>query len=149
LTTPLSHNTSSRRAYIRTEGQVSEDYAAGVKQAHVNYRSKYGCSTAEVATSFFLFSVYLQTSRGPGFQGMLATSEVRLVKSLSIFCLITAATSAFVAKHGRQALLDWVAKETARADTAWEAQQAEIERQRQEKRAAAAAARQSSSTTII
>jgi hypothetical protein len=79
---------------------------------------------------------------------MLATSEVRLVKSLSIFCLITAAASVFVAKHGRQALLDRVAKETARADTAWEAQQAEIERQCQEKRAAAAAARQSSSATI-
>jgi hypothetical protein len=103
-----------------------------------------------LATSFFFFSIYVQTSRAPGFQGTPATSEVRFVnRPLSIFCLTTAATSAFVAKHGREALLDRIAKERARADAAWEAQQAEIERQHREKQAAAAAARHSSSATVI
>ncbi|KAJ7302569.1 hypothetical protein DFH08DRAFT_977699 [Mycena albidolilacea] len=107
----LSHITSSHRASIRAEGQVSDDYAAGIKQAHTNYRSKHR---------------------------ELLAFKARLRRQ-----------TAFVAKHGREALLDRIAKERARADAAWEAQQAEIERQHREKQAAAAAARHSSSATVI
>ncbi|KAJ7309163.1 hypothetical protein DFH08DRAFT_974905 [Mycena albidolilacea] len=102
---------AAHRASITAEGQVSEDYAAGVKQAHANYRSKH--------------------------RDLLAC-KARLRRQ-----------NAFVTKHGRQALLDRIAKERARADAAWKAQQAEIERQRQQKQAAAAAARQLSRATVI